>query len=83
MKSYMLLLWIVITSPLAMAPKVTLPAIRAAAAPKIDGDLSDACWQNIPIATSFITFAPAYGKQASSAIPNLQYLDRVIISKIT
>ncbi|HUM46510.1 MAG TPA: DUF5916 domain-containing protein, partial [Chitinophagales bacterium] len=65
MKYSALLLWIVITAPFATAQKVSLPAIRAAAAPKIDGDLSDACWLNIPAATNFITFAPEYGKPES------------------
>ncbi|HYV94844.1 MAG TPA: DUF5916 domain-containing protein [Chitinophagales bacterium] len=45
--------------------KPTLQAIRAAGSPKIDGNLSDACWQNIPFVPTTITYAPEFGKPPS------------------
>ena len=42
-----------------------LDAVRITKAPKIDGSLDDACWQNVPIATNFIQNFPDYGKSSS------------------
>jgi len=39
-----------------------LPAVRAVHAPKIDGNLDDEAWQNIPVANNFIQNFPDYGK---------------------
>ncbi len=39
-----------------------LPATRVNSSPKIDGDLSDAVWQNVPIAKDFLEFRPDNGK---------------------
>lgn len=36
-------------------------AVRVAIGPELDGDLSDACWQNAPIATGFIIDNPHPG----------------------
>jgi len=47
------------------ADKPTLQALRASGAPKIDGNLNDACWQNIPFVPTTITYAPEYGKPPS------------------
>jgi hypothetical protein len=43
----------------------TLTANRTMIAPKIDGDMSDVCWQNAPIATDFITNSPVFGQPGS------------------
>lgn len=41
--------------------KKTLVAIKTQAAPKIDGELDDAVWQNVPIATDFVQLRPNAG----------------------
>ncbi|HNW00334.1 MAG TPA: DUF5916 domain-containing protein [Chitinophagales bacterium] len=46
-------------------PKPTLPATKITLAPKIDGKLDDAAWQNAPVATLDITFLPEFGKTPS------------------
>lgn len=46
-------------------PKPTLAATKITLAPKIDGKLDDAAWQNAPIATLDITFLPEFGKTPS------------------
>jgi hypothetical protein len=43
----------------------SLQAIRIPQAPKIDGSLDDAAWQNAPVASNFIQSYPDVGKQAS------------------
>ncbi|MGB3074538.1 MAG: carbohydrate binding family 9 domain-containing protein, partial [Chitinophagales bacterium] len=65
LKSHTLLFGFTLITSSVLADKVSLPAIRTVTAPKIDGELSDACWQNIPAATNFITLAPDYGKPES------------------
>lgn len=40
-------------------------AVKVLAAPKVDGSLDDAAWQNAPLAVGFITNAPVYGEPAS------------------
>ena len=42
-----------------------LPAVRTIHAPKIDGNLDDEAWQNIPVAANFIQNFPDYGKPSS------------------
>jgi hypothetical protein len=41
--------------------KKTLVAIKTRLAPKIDGELDDAVWQNVPIATDFVQLRPNAG----------------------
>ena len=43
----------------------TLQAVNLQQAPKLDGKLDDAVWQNIPEATNFIINQPEFGKPAS------------------
>ncbi len=43
----------------------SLKAIKADHAPKLDGNLDDVAWQNVPVADSFIVNFPDYGKAAS------------------
>lgn len=40
-----------------------LPASRISTAPKIDGDLDDAIWKNVPIANDFVQLRPDNGKK--------------------
>ena len=58
-------LWLVMVSASVEAQKPTLTATRTSSPPKIDGILNDACWQNLPVATHFITFVPEFGKPES------------------
>jgi hypothetical protein len=51
--------------PLARAQQPSLPATRATSPPKLDGNLDDACWQNVPVADQFKIYQPDYGKDAS------------------
>ncbi len=46
--------------------KITIPRITEA--PKIDGILSDAAWQNAPIATDFVERMPNNGKPISDSL---------------
>jgi len=39
--------------------------VKVSQAPKMDGQLTDACWQNIPAATDFILNAPTFGQPLS------------------
>jgi hypothetical protein len=43
----------------------SLQAIRTSKAPKIDGNLDDTAWANVPVLTDFIQNYPAYGLPAS------------------
>ncbi|HEY9362257.1 MAG TPA: DUF5916 domain-containing protein [Chitinophagaceae bacterium] len=43
----------------------TLQATRTDHAPKIDGNLQDAAWGNVPVATDFIQNFPVYGQKSS------------------
>jgi hypothetical protein len=45
-------------------PKIT-QAVKVAQAPRIDGALDDAAWQNVPVAFDFVTNNPEYGKPAT------------------
>ncbi len=47
------------------AEKPELQATRATSSPKIDGNLDDACWKNIPSVGTSVTFAPEFGKTPS------------------
>ena len=41
-------------------------AVKSTSPPKIDGTLDDACWQEVPVATDFITNTPVFGNPAIS-----------------
>src|SRR5215218_10212615 len=43
----------------------SLRAVRASAAPSIDGKLDDAIWQTAPVGTGFIQMQPNPGKPAT------------------
>jgi hypothetical protein len=43
----------------------TLQAVKASAAPKIDGTLNDIAWQDAPVATDFIVTSPTFGNNSS------------------
>src|SRR5688500_3458835 len=48
------------------APRPTYRAVRATAAPVIDGDLSDPAWQQAPEITGFTQMDPAEGQPAKN-----------------
>ena len=62
MKVKLLLLVLVLLACTVSFAQQKLNAIRTSQAPKIDGNLDDACWKNIPAAGNFIQNFPDYGK---------------------
>ncbi|MBX2845153.1 MAG: carbohydrate binding family 9 domain-containing protein [Saprospiraceae bacterium] len=50
---------------LTIAQERELNAVRISEAPKIDGNLDDAAWENVPVATDFIQFRPNPDESAS------------------
>jgi hypothetical protein len=42
-----------------------ISSFRTSVAPKLDGVLTDECWRNAPVANSFITNSPVFGKDPS------------------
>jgi hypothetical protein len=59
-----LLLFSVLLAPLAysqVAPKKELKALRITENPKIDGKLTEECWQKVDVATDFVQYAPYNG----------------------
>ncbi|MBK9459988.1 MAG: carbohydrate binding family 9 domain-containing protein [Sphingobacteriales bacterium] len=42
-----------------------ISSFRTSVAPKLDGLLTDECWRNAPVASSFITNSPVFGNNAS------------------
>jgi hypothetical protein len=44
----------------------TLTAVKALQSPHIDGNLNDAVWQQAPVATDFMQYAPSYGAPVSA-----------------
>ena len=42
-----------------------ISSFRTSVAPKLDGVLTDECWRNAPVASSFITNSPVFGNNAS------------------
>ncbi len=62
-----LLLWglLFCTMLPALGQPKTLPAVKTAFAPIIDGDLSDSVWQKAPVAGNFIQNFPQVGAPAS------------------
>jgi len=47
------------------AQQKSLTAVKATGTPKVDGNLDDAAWQNVPIATDFIQSSPNPGVTSS------------------
>ncbi|WP_299835736.1 DUF5916 domain-containing protein [uncultured Tenacibaculum sp.] len=67
MKNLTILLFICLLNTIFLNAQVNkdrkkLPATRVNSSPKIDGDLSDAVWQNVPVAKDFLEFRPDNGK---------------------
>src|SRR4051794_8146858 len=61
------------------AQKPAFSATRVAKAPAIDGDLSDAAWQNVPEITSFTQHNPDDGKPATQkTVVKVVYDDHAI-----
>src|SRR6476469_11087756 len=57
----------------------TLTAVKAGQAPKIDGNLDDAAWQNAPSATNFTQNYPDYGQPSSrNTIVKILYDDNAV-----
>ena len=50
----------------ALSQPKTLMAVKTAQAPRIDGNLDDAAWQQSPVATDFTQSFPAFGAPASA-----------------
>jgi Domain of unknown function (DUF5916)/Carbohydrate family 9 binding domain-like len=64
LKRYLCLPLILVCGQLFSQVK-TLQAIKINQAPKIDGNLDDAAWKNVPAVTDFIQNFPTYGLPAS------------------
>jgi hypothetical protein len=62
-RSFLTLLLSVMLMVSAAQVKTTL-SVKVAVPPKIDGSLDDAAWQQVPIATDFITNSPVFGNPA-------------------
>src|SRR5437588_230863 len=63
----------------AETPKRTFQAIRAVKAPIIDGDLTDAAWQNAPEITGFTQHDPKDGEPATQkTVVKVVYDDNAI-----
>lgn len=81
-----ILLIVCIAAPLYARTEATTPATRptfaatrVAKAPKIDGDLSDAAWQNVPEISNFTQHNPNDGKPATQkSVVKIVYDDRAI-----
>jgi Domain of unknown function (DUF5916)/Carbohydrate family 9 binding domain-like len=56
---------LLLVSAIIFSQEKSLPATKTTHAPKIDGSLSDAIWQNLPVASSFTQSYPDAGKPAS------------------
>ncbi|MES1219181.1 MAG: DUF5916 domain-containing protein, partial [Bacteroidota bacterium] len=65
MKAKLLLFVLVLLTGMVSFAQQKLDAVRAISAPKIDGSLDDACWQNAPVAGNFIQNFPDYVKSSS------------------
>lgn len=50
----------------ALCQPKTLSAIKAFQAPRIDGNLNDAIWQQASVASDFMQYAPSYGQPVSA-----------------
>jgi hypothetical protein len=65
MKRITVLVFLICTSLATFADRPTYKAVRAAQAPIVDGDLSDAVWQSAPEATGFTQRDPNEGQPAT------------------
>ena len=65
MKAKLLLVLLVLLTCMVSFTQEKINAVRTTRAPIIDGNLDDACWRNIPVATGFIQNFPDYGKPSS------------------
>lgn len=64
LKRLVVILPLIAYAGLHAQPKLT-QAIKVAQAPRIDGSLDDAAWQQAPIAFDFVTNTPVFGDPAS------------------
>ena len=56
-----------------------LASTRTNQSPKIDGNISDSCWKNLPIASNFTVSEPVYGaKPAAATEVKILYDNRAI-----
>jgi len=63
----------------ALAQPKKLVAVKVAQAPKLDGKLDDAAWQNAPEATDFIINSPDFGKPSiRRSVVKVVYTDEAI-----
>jgi len=68
-----------VTAMAADAPRLSVQAVRVAKPPAIDGDLSDAAWQNAPEITGFTQHDPNDGQPATQkTIVKIVYDDAAI-----
>ncbi|MEO6039981.1 MAG: DUF5916 domain-containing protein [Saprospiraceae bacterium] len=51
--------------PTTDANRKTATALRTPSAPRLDGELSDACWQSAPVMDNFVTNSPTFGNLAA------------------
>jgi hypothetical protein len=65
MTRILLLLFLFANTCIAVAQQKTSSAVKATSVPRIDGDLDDAAWQSVPLATDFIQNFPNPGSPAS------------------
>lgn len=63
LKKYIFILFFFPVTSL-FAQQKSLQAVKVATAPKLDGILDDAVWQNVPEANNFIENSPDFGKPA-------------------
>jgi hypothetical protein len=64
LKGLVVILPLIAYAGLQAQPKLT-QAIQVAQAPRIDGSLDDAAWQQAPVAFDFVTNSPVFGKPAA------------------
>jgi hypothetical protein len=50
----------------ALSQHKTLTAVKVLQSPRIDGNLDDVVWQQAPVATDFMQYAPSYGLPVSA-----------------
>src|SRR6185369_14157046 len=79
LKSYILLIPILLLSAPLLSQVKTLQAFKAIQAPKIDGNLDDAAWKDAPVATDFIQNFPTFGIPATTrTVVRIIYDDNAI-----
>lgn len=63
----------------ALSQPKTITAVKILQAPRIDGNLNDAIWQQAPVATDFMQYAPSYGALVSArSVIKVLYDDEAI-----